>query len=214
MLWKGVLLGLGAAAPIGPVNVEIARRSLRGGFWAGFGVGMGAVTVDVTYAVLLGLGMQWLLQQSWMPWARVVVGVMGAGLLLYLGVGSLLSARRVMGMKADTGLERPRRNYVRGLVMMATNPLTLGFWFVVVPAAAGQMLVGAGRELPILCVGVFVGAMSWVVFFATAMSGAGRLGKRGMLVAADVAGGVILLGFGGYAIIAAWGVWRVACGHL
>ena len=27
---KGVILGLGAAVPIGPVNVEIARRTLRG----------------------------------------------------------------------------------------------------------------------------------------------------------------------------------------
>ena len=31
LLGNGLLLGLGAAAPIGPVNVEIARRTLRHG---------------------------------------------------------------------------------------------------------------------------------------------------------------------------------------
>ena len=36
VLGGGILLGLGAAAPIGPVNLEIARRAMRFGFWAGF----------------------------------------------------------------------------------------------------------------------------------------------------------------------------------
>src|SRR5215213_940832 len=48
----GILLGLGAAIPIGPVNVEIARRALRHGFWAGVALGLGAVTVDVFYAIV------------------------------------------------------------------------------------------------------------------------------------------------------------------
>ena len=35
LIAKGIALGLGAAVPIGPVNVQIARRTLRGGFGAG-----------------------------------------------------------------------------------------------------------------------------------------------------------------------------------
>ena len=49
---RGVIFGLGAAVPIGPVNVEIARRTLRAGFRSGFFLGCGAVTIDVTYAIL------------------------------------------------------------------------------------------------------------------------------------------------------------------
>ena len=41
-LSRGILLGWGVAVPLGPVNVEIARRTLRGGFRAGFFLGMGA----------------------------------------------------------------------------------------------------------------------------------------------------------------------------
>ena len=40
---RGILLGWGVAVPLGPVNVEIARRTLRRGFRAGFFLGMGAV---------------------------------------------------------------------------------------------------------------------------------------------------------------------------
>jgi threonine/homoserine/homoserine lactone efflux protein len=53
---QGVLIGLGAAVPIGQVNVMIARRTLRGGFWPGFAVGAGASSIDVMYAMLSSLG--------------------------------------------------------------------------------------------------------------------------------------------------------------
>src|SRR3954471_5312098 len=90
---KGILLGLGAAVPIGPVNVQIARRTLRDGFGRGVALGAGAVTVDVTYAVLSTLGFQAIGNRR-----AVVVPLTLAGALLlgYLGVQSLLAARRTM----------------------------------------------------------------------------------------------------------------------
>src|SRR5688500_19678667 len=76
-LLKGVLLGLGAAVPIGPVNVEMARRALRGGFFAGFALGCGAVTVDVLYLVLSSLSVAQLLNH---PRVLKPLAVAGVGL--------------------------------------------------------------------------------------------------------------------------------------
>src|SRR4051812_50000553 len=56
LLLNGVLFGLGAAVPIGPVNVEIARRALRGGVWGGGGLGCGAGTPGVGYTLLYSIG--------------------------------------------------------------------------------------------------------------------------------------------------------------
>ncbi|HEY2589318.1 MAG TPA: hypothetical protein VGI81_26470, partial [Tepidisphaeraceae bacterium] len=58
LIGRGIALGIGAAVPIGPVNVEIARRTFRGGFPAGFALGCGAVTVDVSYAILSSLSLK------------------------------------------------------------------------------------------------------------------------------------------------------------
>src|SRR5436190_8319667 len=80
---NGVVLGLGAAVPIGPVNVEIARRTLRGGFIHGFVLGCGAVTVDVSYAILTSFGLTWLLNRSTFYWPFTIGGVI---VLTYLGV--------------------------------------------------------------------------------------------------------------------------------
>src|SRR5437764_198584 len=94
MLFRGCLLGIGAAAPIGPVNVEIARRTLRRGFRAGFALGCGAVTVDVGYAIcvsLAGVGMRNLQMP---PLASAALGLAGGALLAYLGISCLRHASK------------------------------------------------------------------------------------------------------------------------
>ena len=101
LLARGVLLGLGAAVPIGPVNVEIARRTLRGGFPAGFCLGCGAVTVDVTYAVVSSLSFTRLLTD---PRVSRVISAAGVAVLAYLAVQCFRAAARAM--RADPLLER------------------------------------------------------------------------------------------------------------
>src|SRR3982751_2213468 len=93
LILKGILLGLGAAVPIGPVNVEIVRRTLRGGFLGGFALGCGAVTVDVCYAVLSSLGFGLLLNRPVFYWPLSVGGI---ALLTYLGVMCWAGAIRIV----------------------------------------------------------------------------------------------------------------------
>lgn len=213
ILWKGVLLGLGAAAPIGPVNVEIARRSLRGGFGAGCMLGLGAVTIDVLYAVLASVGFRLVLDRKWI---LNTLTLLGAALLAYLAVQCFKSARRQLrsgtqGFPIDPTLPvtdpisepPPTRNYVTGLLMTGLNPMTLVFWFVVVPGMVGQIAKDPAVELPFICAGVFIGALAWVLFFASVMSAAGKISREKVLVGADLAGGFLLLAFAGVAI------WRV-----
>ena len=91
VIWRGCLLGAGAAAPIGPVNVELARRILRKGFAAGFALGCGAVTVDVCYAALSSLSLRPMQQH---PWFIKTLGIAGGVFLGYLGCISLRSGLR------------------------------------------------------------------------------------------------------------------------
>lgn len=202
-LWKGITLGLGAAAPIGPVNVEVARRCLRGGFAAGFLLGCGAVTIDMAYLMLASFGVRLFLDR---PKIMLFVTLAGSLLLIYLGVNCLLSARKSMQMEivASAG-DRPTHNYVTGLLMTALNPMTLAFWFGVM---AGQTAESRGQDVPIVCAGVGIGALSWVCFFASLMSAAGRISKSVVMLSANIAGGLTLLGF------AAFAIWRVLHGHL
>src|SRR5437016_2198077 len=93
LILRGCLLGIGAAAPVGPVNVEIARRTLKRGFRAGFALGCGAVTVDVTYAVLASLSLGPAMKNLW---ALRIIGLCGAAILAWLGIASLRGAFTVV----------------------------------------------------------------------------------------------------------------------
>jgi threonine/homoserine/homoserine lactone efflux protein len=202
LLIQGIACGLGAAVPIGPVNVEIARRSLRGGFFAGVALGAGAVTVDVIYMVLYAVGVARFTDYPWVYWPLAIAGVV---MLTYVGTTSLLGARTAArGHLLDrSAAPSIGGGYVTGLVMTATNPMTLAFWFTVLPALAGTMTEHLARDLPMICTGVFLGAIGWVLVFSGLLSLAGRFRKSWWLTAADEIGGVMLLGLAGAALLRA-----------
>src|SRR5437899_5754244 len=100
ILWKGITLGLGAAAPIGPVNVEIARRAIRAGLWAGVLLGLGAVSVDVTYVVLASFSVRLLLDR---PRIMLEMGEAGGAFLILLGVECLSSVRKQLAEAERVG---------------------------------------------------------------------------------------------------------------
>jgi L-lysine exporter family protein LysE/ArgO len=213
LLRFGVLLGIGAAAPIGPVNVEIARRTLRGGFWAGFALGCGAVSVDVFYAILSSQGIKRLVDHAAF---MKTLGYAGAAMLFWLGATSLRAAWRATKVDPLDTTEphhAPRvvvRNaYLTGVLMTLLNPMTLAFWFVAVPGTLGPITKEPQRDLPMICAGVFFGTLAWVVVFTGLLSLATRRARsRGTtrrrhawLAVADAIGGFVLLGF---AVLALW----------
>lgn len=219
LIWHGVLLGLGAAAPIGPVNVQIARRVLRHGFLAGFALGCGAVSVDVFYAILSSFSFMAVASRSAVD---IALGVAGGLLLAYLGVLCLRGAWRDLradplardagmsngNLPSSAGDQTPStaaahpgslgRSYVTGVLMTLLNPMTLAFWFAAVP---GQIPKGDAGALPMICTGVFIGTICWVIFFSGVLWAGGRYRRSWWLAAADAVGGLMLLGFAGLAFL-------------
>ena len=200
---SGTWLGLGAAAPVGPVNVEIARRTLSNGFWAGFFLGCGAVSADLTYAVLTSLSLGPVVNRPALKWPLAAAGL---AFLAYLGVQNLRSAARharvdPLAASAPGGAARRHAGgYAAGLFMTLLNPFTLVFWFIAVPAA-GAITKDPRHDLPMICAGVFAGTISWVVFFCGVLACLGRYRRPWWLVVADGLGGVMLLGL---AVSLAW----------
>ena len=52
---QGLLLGFSAAVPIGPVNVMIMSAAINS-FRSAFAIGLGAMSADVAYLLLLAFG--------------------------------------------------------------------------------------------------------------------------------------------------------------
>jgi threonine/homoserine/homoserine lactone efflux protein len=164
---KGLVIGFIIAAPVGPIGVLCARRTLMHGRRAGFFSGMGAATADAIYGFVAAFGLTFISDMlldyhTWLRWA-------GGTVLLLLGAKAILS-RPVK--KSD--LPRSARHYA-GLYsstffLTLTNPMTI-FSFAAVFAGFG--LAGTrGSILPTatLIVGVFLGSALWWLFLVGVFS--------------------------------------------
>lgn len=57
-----VVLGISLAAPLGPIKVEMIKRGIAGGFWPSWLIGLGGVTGDFLFLVVIYLGAEHLFQ--------------------------------------------------------------------------------------------------------------------------------------------------------
>ena len=57
LFFKGLILGLSIAAPVGPIGVLCIRRTLARGRAIGLVSGLGAATADAVYGCIAGFGL-------------------------------------------------------------------------------------------------------------------------------------------------------------
>ena len=64
-IFKGILIGVIASAPMGPVGILCVQRTLNKGRWFGLATGVGAAASDIIYAGFAGFGMSFLCRLRW-----------------------------------------------------------------------------------------------------------------------------------------------------
>ena len=197
-MWGALLTGLGvgalAAANVGPIWLLCVRTSARYGWRPGAAVGLGAASVDLVYAILGALGAAALLQLAAL---RIGLGLLGAGVLIYLGVSTLRDAFRIrLGAETADEVVRPRHALRTGVVATASNPLTILTWGAVFSGAAVADVAGSAMSAAAFVVGIGLGSLMFhVVLAGTAATVGSRLGDRALRWT-DAISGVGLIGFG------------------
>lgn len=192
----GFGLGFLVALQVGPMTLFLIRSTLRSGWAAGLAVGAGIAVVDGLYAAAGAAGVTPLLGA---PFLRVALGLLGALVLVALGLRTLRDAFRVrLGAESDFEVATARRTFLTALAGTASNPLTIASWAAIFAAAnASGAVQRTGLAEVLLVAGVTVGSLTW----GTALSSAIALVRRRVgdraLAAAEVVAGLGLLGFGG-----------------
>lgn len=192
---RGVLIGLSLAAPIGPVNVEIVRRGLRSGFFSGWLVGVGAITGDTIYCLLVIAGIAPLVDHQVV---RTILWTAGGGFLIYLGYHSLRSAiSRHEMVKLENG-GPDRRSYLAGLLIALFNPLGIVFWLSIGGAVMASEVEHAhtGTGTAAIVIGVIAGLALWITVLSVLTRAGRRLVSDRLFRLVNIVSGVILLGFG------------------
>ena len=183
LVGEGIGLGLAIAAPIGPVNIEIIRRGLRGGFLPALMVGCGSTAADLLYVALVYLGVAPLAQR---PLFRIPLNGAAAVVLGMLAWECYREARGRVSLPRPEEIRAAgsgRAALASGFLITLTNPMTIVFYFSLFGGAVAR-LHDAPRGTHFLYVGsVILGCLIWSLLLAALLGwGKRKVGVRALQV--------------------------------
>ena len=86
LVFKGMLIGMIASAPMGPVGILCVQRTLNKGRWFGMVTGVGAAISDIVYAGITGFGMAFVMDFINNEQNKFYLQIIGSVLLLAFGI--------------------------------------------------------------------------------------------------------------------------------
>jgi threonine/homoserine/homoserine lactone efflux protein len=168
LILSGVVMGLIAAVPIGPVNLICIRRSFAFGSLNGFVSGLGAALGDGIFAAITGFGLTWIAQL--IEGYATIIELAGGAMMVWMGYRIFVSPP-VLRCPEDRG-DSEGTNLARAMastfLLTITNPATL-LAFTVMFAGLGGLAGGAGtfHDAGFVVAGVIGGSAGWWLVLTT-----------------------------------------------
>lgn len=203
LIAKGVVAGLVLSAPLGPVALLCARRSLIYGPSAGLVSGLGAATADMVYAAVAAFGLTVI--SNWLALHRQTIDLVGGGLLVALGIYLLVIQPKPTDEPSQRQLEPMDAPHAFGATFALTvsNPITLVTFLVLFDYLRAGDLGDRPGMAALLVAGVFAGSMIWWLSLSFGAGRlAGRLGLAGERQLNRICA-LVMLGFGAYGLFRA-----------
>lgn len=147
------MLGLGAAVPLGPINILIINYALKRYILA-LCIGFGAMSADLTYLIFLYNGLLMIEPSQEILWYLSFFGAIFMFMLSYLTYKHASDHIKKISISLKKGM---LQTYLKGYILTFLNPYTLGFWTTV-----SSLLVIKGDFFSLI-LGLFSSICLWVV---------------------------------------------------
>ena len=170
---RGMVVGIVASAPMGPVGVLTVQRTLNKGRWYGFATGIGAAVSDLIYALITGLGMSFVMDFIERPTTVLYLKVMGSILLFCFGAYTYYT-KPTAPHKPSGKRGSLWHNMFTGFAITVSNPLIVVL-FLALFARVGFVVPDHPLEQAFGYAGLLSGAVVWWLCLTTALN---RLGSR------------------------------------
>lgn len=211
VLAAAFLMGIGAAAPIGPVNMMAIRRGVTGGWRHTFACAIGSILGDLSLFSLAVFGGRYFLPGLSSSKLRTVLEAVGAVILLPVGTYFVALAVKHPRRAFSSARRRWRQGPVparlvgeaaKAAALTLFNPLTVLYWVAVTSSwlpFAYSVLGASAAGLGTLMVGL--GLTTWftalIIFVRFIPHRTGAIFFR----LANAILGLVLLGFGMYCAV-------------
>lgn len=160
LILKGLLVGIIASAPMGPVGVLCIQRTLQKGRSYGIVTGAGAALSDIFYALMTGFGMSFVMDfidnEQNIFWLKLIGSVM----LFIFGVYMFRTDPR-KSIHQSTGSKGTLiHNFTTGFLITLSNPLII-FLFIALFNMFTFVIPGNWFGQCIEYLSIVAGAMLW-----------------------------------------------------
>lgn len=187
---KAFAIGICASAPLGPAAILVLQKSLSYGHRAGFYTGLGATTIDTTYATLSIFALAW--TQDFINTYEYTIYLIGGLIVALLGAAMAFKDPFRKLKSGDPSRSASIKDYAEAVLTALSNP---GAAFVMF-ALFAFFNINAGRSgfsvLPII-LGVAAGSMAYWFTFSYIFSKIRNVIKMSALVWLSRIAGIIVM---------------------
>ncbi len=185
---EGFILGLGAAVPIGPINILIMTNALKN-YKNAVSIGFGAMSADITYLVLILLGMFAFIKNQTF---QIILGLFGSLFLIYIAYLIFKNRDQEIHLDTSKAIDKTKivSNYLKGYSLTLLNPYTIGFWISVSAYISTKNLSFSWTLL-----GLFSGIFLWITIMPYAIHKTKHLFSQTMIKNISIAASGIILFF-------------------
>lgn len=193
IILKGLIIGIVASAPMGPVGVLCIQRTLNKGRWFGFVTGVGAALSDIIYALITGFGMSFVVEFIENKTNMFYLQLIGSIMLLFFGVYTFRSNPAESIRPASPKKGTLIHNFVTAFFVTFSNPLII-FLFVALFARFTFVIPDHILQQSLGYMSIFIGALIWWFTLAYAINKVRtRFKVKEIFILNRIIGGVVIL---------------------
>lgn len=194
-LIKGIIVGLGASIPLGPIGVLCIQRTLSKGKWSGFATGMGASISDIIFSAIALLGLSFV--NDFLTTYREWVMVFGGAIVTGFGVKIFVTNPIKQIKRVKEGNHQYIQDFASSFLMTITNPgaifLIIGmFAFIGIDTGEYEF----GLVIAPALMGVFIGTLGWWFALSTVINMFRNKFRLKQLLITNWIAGVIVMAIG------------------
>jgi len=188
-IFKGLLIGIIASAPMGPVGILCIQRTLNKGRWYGFITGIGAAVSDT----IVGLGMSFIMGPLQNPTYKLILQISGSVLLLLFGLYCFKSNPMKKVHQSGKTKGSIFHNGLTAFLVTFSNPLII-FLFMACFAQFAFVQPGQTFEMIVGFACIPAGALLWWYGLTWLIDRIrGKFDVNGILIINKVIGSIVIL---------------------
>ena len=193
LILKGILIGIIASAPMGPVGVLCVQRTLNKGRWYGFITGVGALFSDFIYALLTGLGMSFMLDFISNPSYKFLIQLSSSVILLLFGLYCFKSNPTKNMHQSGNSKGTLLHNGITAFLVTFSNPMIM-FLFIFLYGLFAFSIPSHPFEMSISFLSIVLGALLWWFGLTWLVDKIrGKFDDTGILIINKVIGSVVII---------------------